>query len=450
MRRDGSGPDGGSRGLAALLLAALVPGRGRGRAEARAGRAATAPTSGPSPSRSGSSGPGRRAASSAPTTSGRAGSSTGSPASRSPRSRSCGGEVWAATGEALWRRSATGTWSEEPLPSAVAFPTAVAVDAAGTLWAGGLGAWRRTGETWTAAPSPGRRPRRLDAPRPAGARRRALDRERGALERVGLDRPRGRRRPERGLSRRSRASAGRSGPGRTSRSTPGAASAWVADAAFGGHDVRALTTWGGVLRAATADAGVLARSGSAWASDSAGILPRGAQAFLESGGELFVGTSGRPRLPAPGAAGTRARARPRPRSSTDAVPLDPATDRGGRHRRDARRGAAYPPAPGPRPGGVPPALARLPDGCGDATAVARTASATSGGARRDELRAVPRRRSRRVTPAVGGPARRRRPTTLASHASTVFGGTAGSGLLAPLRLLVEPRARVRRREAPGR
>ena len=44
-----------------------------------------------------------------------------------------GSEVFAATGEELWRRAADGAWSRETLPSAAAFPTTVAVDAAGTL-----------------------------------------------------------------------------------------------------------------------------------------------------------------------------------------------------------------------------------------------------------------------------------------------------------------------------
>ena len=58
------------------------------------------------------------------------------------------GEAWAATGEELWRRPVAGTWTLETLPSSVAFPTAVAVDASGVLWVGGLGVWRRTGESW--------------------------------------------------------------------------------------------------------------------------------------------------------------------------------------------------------------------------------------------------------------------------------------------------------------
>ncbi|HQN10210.1 MAG TPA: hypothetical protein PK569_21805, partial [Thermoanaerobaculia bacterium] len=68
---------------------------------------------------------------------------------------SLGDEVWAATGEELWRRSANGSWSLEALPSSVAFPTTLAVDASGTLWVGGLGVWRRSGASWVAAPSPG-------------------------------------------------------------------------------------------------------------------------------------------------------------------------------------------------------------------------------------------------------------------------------------------------------
>ncbi|MBK6404266.1 MAG: hypothetical protein IPF66_04045 [Holophagales bacterium] len=49
---------------------------------------------------------------------------------------------------------------------------------------------------------------------------------------------------------------------------------------------------GGALRAATADAGVLVRAGSAWSADRSGLLPRGAQAFLDLGADLVLGTAG--------------------------------------------------------------------------------------------------------------------------------------------------------------
>ncbi|HVO50855.1 MAG TPA: hypothetical protein VMV60_07670, partial [Thermoanaerobaculia bacterium] len=68
---------------------------------------------------------------------------------------------------------------------------------------------------------------------------------------------------------------------------------WVAEAGFGYHDVRAITGAGGVLRAATADSGILKKSGS-WGPDNAGVLAPGALSFATSGSDLYAGTSGAP------------------------------------------------------------------------------------------------------------------------------------------------------------
>jgi hypothetical protein len=336
-----------------------------------------------------------------------------------------GGEVWAATGDALVRRSTAGTWSETALPSAAAFPRTVAVDSTGTLWAGGLGAWRRTGETWTAAPSPGVGFVVTMLPDPlglvVGLSAGSAARWNGAGWTV-LDGGIG---PSEAIQ--ALASFGGTlwaGTNVTLYSWSGGS--WVADAAFGGHDVRALTTWGGVLRAATADAGVLLRSGSVWNFDSFGILARGAQAFLEAGGELVVGTSGGPvyrrnvsfwsPLPGPGPAAV----------VTDAVPADSATTAAGAIATTHGAGAQF--LFLTAGGGVPPVLHVLPDGCGEATALARTASATAEAVVATNCGPYLVTTSA-ATAVTSGLSLQAMPTSLASHSSTVYGGTNGSGLL---------------------
>ncbi|MFN7988705.1 MAG: hypothetical protein U0529_14620 [Thermoanaerobaculia bacterium] len=336
------------------------------------------------------------------------------------------GEVFAATGEELWRRAADGTWTRETLPSSSAFPATVAVDAAGTLWAGGLGAWRRTGATWTAAPSPGAGivtsmladPSGLVVGLSAGSAARWTGTSWAPLS-GGVG-------PAEGI--RALASFGGTlwaGTNITLYAWSG--SAWVADAAFGGHDVRALATWGGTLRAATADAGVLLRSGTAWAADRSGLLPRGGQAFLDVGADLVLGTAGGGLYRRLGS-GWTAITGPSPAGVvTDVTSLDPsgsaywpaATALGG--------GAASAISPWGGPSGNPLQLARLPDGCGEATALARTTGpapealvATSCGPFVVTTGTA--------TAASAGLASASPPTTLASHAGTIFGGTSTTGL----------------------
>ncbi|MHB8800820.1 MAG: hypothetical protein ACYDBY_20455 [Thermoanaerobaculia bacterium] len=340
-----------------------------------------------------------------------------------------GDEVWAATGEELWRRSATGSWTIEALPSSVAFPTTLDVDAAGTLWVGGLGVWRRSGDSWSAAPSPGVGIVTAMLPDPAGL---VVGLSTGSAARwngsgwaalsggVGF-----------GESIRALASFGGTLWAGTNETLYWwGVGAWVADAPFGGHDVRALTTWGGALRAATADAGVLVRSGSAWTPASTGILPRGVQAFLVSGSELLAGTAGgpvyrfwngtwHPSAVSPIGAGVAADAFAYPAESAGSqIGAAVGATRGG--------GAEYLLRSCCLPG-EQPVLPRLPDGCGDATAVAPTASAqpdvvvaTSCGPYL--LNWIT------ASPAGSGLPARAIPTTLAAHGGAVFGGTAESGL----------------------
>ena len=337
------------------------------------------------------------------------------------------GEAFAATGEELWRRSADGTWTRETLPSANAFPTTVAVDAGGTLWVGGLGAWRRTGANWTAAPSPG-----------AGIVTAMLGDPAGLV--VGLSA---------GSAARWNGSAwtslaGGVGPGEAFRALASfggtlwagtnaalywwGVGAWVADAPFGAHDVRALTTWGGALRAATLDAGVLLRNGTTWAADRTGILPRGGQAFLDLGAELLLGTAGGGLYRRQGS-GWTALIGPEPAAVlTDFASLGAelygarvaATSFGG--------GAAFANLPtGGEPSGVLEPLHRLPDGCGEANAVARTS-----GAQPEVLVATNCGpfvvSTSTATAFIAGLYAASYPATLVSHAGTIFGGTATTGL----------------------
>jgi hypothetical protein len=337
------------------------------------------------------------------------------------------GEAWAATGDELWRRSVAGTWTLETLPSSVAFPTTVAVDASGVLWVGGLGVWRRTGETWTAAPSPG-----------VGIVTAMLADPSGLV--VGLS--------VGGAARWTGASwatlSGGVGPAEGFRALASFGgtlwagtnitlyawngSSWVVDAAFGAHDVRALTSWGGALRAATADAGVLARNGSAWVADRIGVLPRGGQAFLDLGADLLLGTAGGGLYRRQGSGWTPL-VGPSPAAVVSDVTTMNAPPDGDRAAVTSLGGGvafAYEP-PWPAPSDVQYPFYRLPDGCGEATAVARTSGAwpevlvaTSCGPYVVSMAAA--------TAASTGLSPASLPTTLASHSGAIFGGTATSGL----------------------
>ncbi len=336
------------------------------------------------------------------------------------------GEAWAATGEELWRRPVAGTWTLETLPSSVAFPTAVAVDASGVLWVGGLGVWRRTGESWTAAPSPGvgivtamlADPSGLVVGLSVGSAARWTGASWAALG-GGVG-------PAEGF--RALASFGGTlwaGTNVTLYAWNG--SSWVVDDAFGAHDVRALTSWGGALRAATADAGVLARNGSAWVADRGGILPRGGQAFLDLGSELLLGTVGGGVYRRQGGGWARI-AGPSPAAVvTDVVPLDPSIATGWSAATSLGGGAVLSyPVTSPYPGG-PPEFGRLPDGCGEATAVTRTSGTWPEALVATSCGPYVVSESAATAFATGLPPASF-PTTLASHSGAIFGGTVTSGL----------------------
>ncbi|MBK9968165.1 MAG: hypothetical protein IPP07_26180 [Holophagales bacterium] len=336
------------------------------------------------------------------------------------------GEAWAATGEELWRRSAAGTWTLEMLPSAVAFPMTVVVDASGVLWVGGLGVWRRTGETWTTAPSPGVGIVTAMLADPSGL---VVGLSTGIAARwtgaswISLSGGVGPAEGFRALA----AFGGTLWAGTNVTLYAWNGSSWVADAAFGGHDVRALTTWGGLLRAATADAGALARNGSVWAADRSGVLSRGGQAYLDLGSELLLGTVGGGLYRRQGSGWTPL-VGPNPAAVvTDVVALDPSIATGWAAATSLGGGAALSyPLTAPFPDG-PPELAGLPDGCGEATAVARTTGTWP------EVLVATSCGPYVVTPSAAtafatGLSPVSFPTTLASHSGAIFGGTATSGL----------------------
>ncbi len=200
------------------------------------------------------------------------------------------GSLWAATGDALWRRGAGGSWTVETLPTEFLFPTTLAVSG-GTLYVGGLGVLKRSGNGWTSLPSPG------------DGIVSVLVETGGSLV-AGLSGGTAAR-----LSGSSWAPlAGGVGPGEgfTALATLGSTLyggtnrflytwtgvSWTYDTTFVEHPVRSLTVAGGVLRAATGDAGVLAWNGSGWSPDSNGLLPRGARTFASSGSDLLLGTEG--------------------------------------------------------------------------------------------------------------------------------------------------------------
>ncbi|HQQ78718.1 MAG TPA: hypothetical protein PLB01_15295 [Thermoanaerobaculia bacterium] len=204
-------------------------------------------------------------------------------------SLSSGASVWAADGVKTWRRGADGTWTAETLPASVTQPSALATDGT-SLWAAGFGVAKKTGGAWAALASPGGKVLSatvwngdlvaglrgnvaryagasvsyLSAGMPVTANVQALASVNGVLW---------------------------AGTDQTLYSWSGAA--WVAEPGFGFHDVRAITGAGGLLRAATADAGVLAKSG-AWSADNSGVLSPGALSFAAAGADVYVGTSGAP------------------------------------------------------------------------------------------------------------------------------------------------------------
>jgi hypothetical protein len=201
------------------------------------------------------------------------------------------GSLWAASGNKLYRRGADGTYTVETLPGANA-STSVLVADGNTLYAAGLGVFKRSGGTWTALASPG-----------SFVTSAALY---GSDLVVGLQLGGAARYPAGGglvflqtgvlpgEAVNAFAVLGGTLYGGTPRGLYAwSGTSWVLDASFGSHDVRGLTASGGILRAATFDAGLFRRSGT-WVADNNGILFPSARCFGTAASTLFAGTAGGP------------------------------------------------------------------------------------------------------------------------------------------------------------
>jgi hypothetical protein len=277
-----------------------------------------------------------------------------------------GGIPFAATGDAVWRLGSDGTWSAETIPGTDSARTVLVTDGT-TLWAAGRTAARRSGGTWTALPAvPGTAISGTlagtdlvlgllsgGAVRFSGSAWVPLAAGIGASEGVAAL-----------LSDGTTLYAG-TAQGLYAWS----GSQWVQDSAFGRHTVQGLTSFGGTLRAATADAGVLARSGSSWTADNAGLLTTTARVFAASGGDLYLATGGGPVYRRVGSgwavtpdAFTGPAARRTQLQASVVSDLVSATDveAGPADLLVASRGA-----------GVQSPLPQLPAGCGDVTAASR-------------------------------------------------------------------------------
>lgn len=202
-----------------------------------------------------------------------------------------GGVPFAATGDAVWRRGGDGTWSAETIPGTDSARTVLVTDAT-TLWVAGRTAARRSGGTWTALPS-------FSGTAVSGTLA-GTDLVLGLLSggavryngSTWVSLAAGIGSGEQVAALLSDGSALYAGTSQGLYAWSG--SQWVRDTAFGTHVVQGLTSFGGTLRAATADAGVLARSGSSWTADNAGLLTTSARVFAASGGDLYLATGGGP------------------------------------------------------------------------------------------------------------------------------------------------------------
>lgn len=269
-----------------------------------------------------------------------------------------GGVVWAAAADALYRRGADGSWTAETLPQAVVAPPVVLASDGTTLWGGGFGLLRRSGGgVFSVLPSPGPSPVTALAVDGAGllvglssgvverwngASYAALGAAPGAAEAIQALLP--------------YLGAVYAGTGRGLYAWTGAA--WTVDAGLGIHDVRAISSAGGIVRVATTDAGVLRNPGSGWSNDRAGLLTFRTKAFATVGSDLYLGTGGGPVYRLSGSAWTDAAPGTlKGAEITDFVEDSSAPDR---YPAVASRGAGF----------FITQPIGLPDGCGDVAALA--------------------------------------------------------------------------------
>lgn len=202
------------------------------------------------------------------------------------------GAVFASDGEKVYRRAADGSWGVEALPAGALFPGVLA-SGGGSVYALGLGAWRRSGGTWSTLPSPGTglvtSAAFLGNDLVVGLSTGAVARlSGGAFTPLSGGLPPGE--PITALG--TLGSTLYAGTRRGLFAWSG--SSWVGDAAFGVHDVRAVTGAGGVLRVGTADAGIRRQGGASWLADGGSVSSATVRAFAALGSDLFAGTAGGP------------------------------------------------------------------------------------------------------------------------------------------------------------
>lgn len=204
-----------------------------------------------------------------------------------------GGTVRAATGDGLWKRGADGTWSPEALPGDSSILNALATDGS-VLYAAGIGVFRNAGGSWTTLA-------------PAGGIVSSLaifngDLVTGIVGHGAIRYPGGTGAPvamSAGFGFSEGAQAFATFGGVLYAGTPRgvyswSGSAWVAEAGYGVHDVRALASASGSLWAASVDGGVSRKNGSAWSAASDGLLFASAKSFALLGTDLYLGTAGAP------------------------------------------------------------------------------------------------------------------------------------------------------------
>lgn len=201
------------------------------------------------------------------------------------------GFVWAAAGDGLWRRDTDGTWNPEALPNNPSIVRTVLSDGT-TLWAGGVGVYRRSSGTWTVLASPGgivTAATVFNGDLVVGRQDNAAARYSGSTVVpmiTGM-----------GVNESANALAvvgGTLWAGTSQGLYSWNGGSWVDQTALGLHDVRAITGAGGTLRVATVDAGALRQSGASWAADNAGILFPSGKSFATLGTDLYLGTAGSP------------------------------------------------------------------------------------------------------------------------------------------------------------
>ena len=139
--------------------------------------------------------------------------------------------------------------------------------------------------------------------------------------------------------------------------------AWSLDLDFGVHDVRAFAVPGGALHAATVDAGVLRKSGSAWSPVNGGLSIASVKSLALLGSDLYAGTAGGPVYRLLGSSWSEAGSGLFAAVVSDALTV--ATQPGpGSHALVAAAGAGLVDLSAPVPSNL------LPAGCGGALAVA--------------------------------------------------------------------------------